>query len=564
MEHHAPLLTYIGICIIASALLALLSRAAKQPLILGYIIAGIILGKEMGFGLVVDGASIELISEIGLIFLLFIIGLEINVKDLVKMGGSMLLIGVVQFFGTFFAVIGIFRLLNHAELNQNFNLIYLGVALSLSSTLIVVKLLQEKFELLTASGQITLGILVMQDIWAILFMGLQPNLGNPDVVKIGVSFLSIAALFAATFIFSRYALTFLFRRIANQPELVLIVAMGWCFGICSVASALSLSKEMGALVAGMTLAAFPFGADIISKVIGIRDFFVTLFFITLGLKVRMPTLDVLLLALVLVVLMLVLRQLTISVPAIFLKKGSRNGIIAGLNLSQISEFSLVIVAIGASLKQISPLLQDLILTATILAAVISTYLIQYNHSIGNQLLQWTGLMPKTQNQTEHENQHSGHGGHGAGGRDIFVLGYFRIASEFVQYINERAPKLAKRIVIVDYNPNHREVLESQGYKWVYGDLAAVESLSHYGIDAADTIICSISNAFLKGTDTDRILSSLKKMAPKSKVILCADDDKTEKRLLAKGAYYVLVPGRITGEMLFSRVHKDATPKKRKK
>ncbi|MBE7411621.1 MAG: cation:proton antiporter [Leptospiraceae bacterium] len=551
MEHQSSLLSNIGLSIVTAGGMALIARLLKQPLILGYILAGVILGKEMGFALITDGASIELISEIGLIFLLFIIGLEIKIKDLAKMGVSMLIIGVCQFYITLALAYFIFGFLPVPWIGEKFNILYLSVAISLSSTLIVVKLLQDKIELSTVSGQLTLGILVLQDIWAILFIGLQANLNNPEASKIGMSFLAISGLFFVSFLFSKFVLTRIFHAIANRPELVLVISIAWCFAICGVADLLSLSREMGALIAGVTIAAFPFGADVISKVIGVRDFFVTLFFVTLGLKVRSPSVEILLLSVVILIFLILFRIVTITFPSIVTKKGARNGLIASFNLSQVSEFSLVIVAIGISLQHVSSELSDLILTSTIFSAILSTYFIQYNHGLALKILSLFSKKYKKEIEElniEEDKKHK----HGDG-RDIFVLGYFRIAMEFTEYAYDLSPSLTKRIVIVDYNPIHREKLEKMGYRWAYGDIASVESLVHSGLSEAKCIVCSISDTFLKGVTNEHLLENLKKINPKARIILCADDEATEKKLLKKGASKVIVPGRIAGELLFELI-----------
>ena len=290
MEHHGiSLLKDIALGIIFATILSHIARVLKQPLILGYILGGVILGKQMGFGLVTSAESIELISEIGLILLLFIIGLEINLTELAKMGKSMFALGVLQFLLCVSLSMGFFFFLGYKIGNGNFDLLYIGVALSLSSTLIVVKLLQDKVEISTVSGKLTIGVLVLQDIWAILFMGLQPNLLSPEILKILQSIGVIFIILVCAFVISRYVLKYIYEACANRPELVMLTSISWCFIICGIAGEVGLSKEMGALIAGMSIAAYPYGTDVISKLIGIRDFFVTLFFVALGLKVEIPS-----------------------------------------------------------------------------------------------------------------------------------------------------------------------------------------------------------------------------------------------------------------------------------
>lgn len=542
----------IGYSIILATALAHIAKVIKQPLILGYIIAGVVLGKEMGFGLVTDPASIETISEIGLILLLFIIGLEINLPELAKMGKAVFILGIFQFSLSAIFIFSILSVIPFPIGSEKFDKIYLSVALSISSTLIVIKLLQDKVELSTLAGKLTVGILIFQDIWAILFMGVQPNLNDPQITKILLSFASIGLLLAFAFITSKFVLTKLFASVSSSPELVILSAMMWCFGMCGVAGFIDLSIEMGALIAGLSIAAFPFVADVISKVIGIRDFFITLFFVTLGLKVPVPTLHVVMVAGLVVILMLFIRMITIFPLTFSQGKGIRNAFVTTINLAQISEFSLVILSIGASLNHITSELGAVILTATILASVLSTYMIVFNQGLATSL---TKLVEKVGLKEKTEEAATGGDAHGEEeNRDIMVLGYFRIARTLLRMVQEQTPQLAQRMIIADYNPSFKEELNKAGFKWVYVDLSHLESLEHNGIHHAAYIVCTISDAFLKGTTNERILSSLQKLAPHAKIILTVDDREDGKKLEKAGAFHTILPGEITGEYLFDFIH----------
>ncbi|WP_411824082.1 cation:proton antiporter [Leptospira sp. 'Mane'] len=553
MHGEESLLTDIGLSIIFATVLSHIARVAKQPLILGYIIGGALLGKEMGFSLVTNEASIELISEIGLILLLFIIGLEINLAELAKMGKAMFLLGTLQFTLSVAFVYGFFPLLGLPIGGEKFDLLYIAVALSLSSTLIVVKLLQDKVEINTLSGKLTVGVLVFQDIWAILFMGVQPNLNSPEILKILASIGIIVLLIIFSFTVSRYILAPLYKACASSSELVLLTSIMWCFAICGIAGQAGLSKEMGALVAGMSIAAFPYGADVISKLIGIRDFFVTLFFVALGLKVPMPSVEVVAISFAIIVLMLVVRILTVAPIIIALKKGVRTGFLTGLNLAQISEFSLVILALGAGFGHVTGKLQAVILTSTIIASIVSTYIILFNHQIASALARFVARFGIHDEAAEVKTEGGAHG-HGDGQvRDIIVLGYFRIARAFISYLEDLSPSLIKRIIIADYNPAFKDELTGKGFQWAYADLAHPESLSHIGLHDASMVVCTISDSFLKGTNNTRLLSTLTKLAPNAKIILTSDEPDDAKKLVVDGAQKVIVPGIITGEFLYDYI-----------
>ncbi len=386
MPHELTLLRDIALGIVFAALAAHVARVLRQPLILGYIAGGVLLSPRLGLGLVTNADSIELISEIGLILLLFIIGLEIDLRELRRLGRSMLALGVGQFVINVLLGLVVFRWLGYGMGGGNFDLLYLAIVASLSSTLIVVKLLRDKFELKVLSGRLTLGVLVVQDIWAILFMAVQPSLNDPGVARIARSVAGGAVLVALAFLVSRYVLARLFEATARRPELVLISSVAWCFAVSGVAEWLGLSREMGALIAGLSISSFPYGADVISKVTGVRDFFVTLFFVALGMKVPVPSMEVLGPAVAIVLFVFVSRFLAVVPVTYLVGNGLYAGAVTALNLAQISEFSLVILTLGAGYHHVSEHLSAVVLTAMILTSLIAPYLIGSNDRIARFLI----------------------------------------------------------------------------------------------------------------------------------------------------------------------------------
>ncbi|TGK07060.1 potassium transporter Kef [Leptospira semungkisensis] len=557
MEHSLSLLTDIALSIIFATLFSHIAKALKQPLVLGYVIAGLFIGPLLGpyidsklhIGYVHSEDSIELISEIGLILLLFIIGLEIDLKELARMGRSMFALGVLQFFLGVAAAWFAFKTF-FPPAPGNFDLLYFAIALSLSSTMIVVKLLHDKFEISTVAGRLTIGVLVLQDIWAILFMGIQPDLQDPQIWNVLGSLAKGCALVLIAFVISRYVLSRLFLFAAAKPELVLITSIAWCFFLCGVAEKAELSKEMGALIAGVSIAAFPYGADVISKLSGIRDFFITLFFVALGMKVQAPSSGDLGLAFLAVGFVLLSRVLIVAPTVYFSGKGLRAGIVAGLNLAQISEFSLVILALGVQKEHIGKELQAIVLTSMIIASIISTYVILFNDRIARGILAFVSLFGVKEKGEPLESQVTGETK-----RDIVILGYFRIAQGLIEGIEKDRPSWLKRILVVDFNPIYRQTLESKGVRWAYGDLANPESLHHLGIEEARYVVCTVSDMILKGTTNRRLLESLKSICRhhQPKIILTTDDPKEADVLRNNGAAHVIVPGRLSGLSLFTEL-----------
>ncbi|UOG56613.1 cation:proton antiporter [Leptospira noguchii] len=553
MEHHSlSLLNDIALSIIFATFFSHIARITKQPLILGYVAGGLLLGPNLGFSLVINEESIELISEIGLILLLFIIGLEIDLKELARMGKSMFVLGIVQFVFCVLSGLLFFKWILAGSTGR-FDLLYFAIALAISSTMIVVKLLHDKFEVSTIAGRLTIGVLVLQDIWAIIFMGVQPNLQNPQILKIAGSLGIGLVLICVSFLISRFFLSKLFHAAASKPELILITSIAWCFLLCGFAEKAGLSKEMGALIAGVSIAAFPYGADVIAKLSGIRDFFITLFFVALGMKIPIPSVQILSISLIAVVFVIFSRVITVATPVYLSGKGLRAGIVTGLNLAQISEFSLVILSLGMGYGHISKELESTVLTSMILASVVSTYIILFNDPISRFILKILNIIGLKEKEDEEDQTESHITGQSK--RDIVILGYFRIAQGLLEGIEREKPEWLNRILIVDFNPVFRQSLEAKGIRWAYGDLANPETLHHLGIEEAKYVICTISDMILKGTTSRRLLESLKVICHRTQpsIILTTDDVQEAEILVKSGAAHVIVPGRISGMSLFKEM-----------
>jgi len=545
---HPDVLTAIGIGIVAAAAFALVARTVRQPLILGYILAGAALGPNVGFGLVADEASIELISEMGLIFLLFIIGLEINVPALAQAGRSIVVSGLLQFpLCVALAWWALGPLITDGP--GRFDRLYLAVAVSLSSTLIVVKLLFDKLEMSTLAGRITLGVLVFQDLWAIAFLALQPSLHELRPAVLLGSVAAGVALVSSSAVLSRYVLPALFRSVSRSQELLLVTAVAWCFLVSGTAGALGLSREMGALIAGMVIAAFPYGTEVVTRLAGIRDFFVTLFFVALGLKVPAPSRSLVLMA-ALVAVFVVASRLVAMLPIFaLLRLDTRTAGVVAVNLGQISEFSLVIVALGVALHHVSGTLASLVLYAMLITAVVSTYAIYWNHAIATGLARalaatgiprWLGARPGAP--APEPSPGAPH--------DIFFLGVSREGLAFLRHLERKHPAMKRRIVAVDFNPETLEQLRADGVACHYGDVSNSEMLLHAGIARAQVVVSSISDWFLQGTSNLRLLRQVRHLVPGARCIVTADSLTASERLYAEGAAYVLIPPMLAAEHLY--------------
>lgn len=547
--HHNELLPAIAISVLAATAMGLLAHLARLPLLIAYILAGVVIGPKIGFGWVRSEAEIQSISEIGLILLLFIIGLEIDLKKLIKAGKAVTITGLLQAPLSFAIAWGMLALMGFANRDGQYELLYLAFSLAISSTMIVVKALYEKHELDTLAGRITLGVLVFQDIWAIVFLALQPNLTNPELWSLLDSFAKGAGLILFCLLLSRYVLPRLFDTIAKLPEFMLVVSLAWCFLVASLATLAGLSKEMGALIAGLSLSTFPYNLDVAAKVINIRDFFIMLFLVALGMQIPMPTAEVVGVAIVLSALVFLTRVLTVWPILVWLRQGRRVGVVSAINLSQISEFALVAGAVGLGYQHIKAETISYIVFTLVFTAVLSTYLIAASYDIFlwlNRALGAIGLVERIGEEEQIAQTR----------KTVFILGFFKFASSLLYEIEAQQHFLKSQIRIIDFNPAVIQALREKGYDAQYGDIAHLETLHHLGIEQAEVVVCTIPDALLKGTTNLNLLKAIQQHAPAAKTIVISEDIGYAVQLYEAGADYVLVPRLRVAQQLLEILEKS--------
>ena len=531
----------ITYCTVAAWVLGLGAQFARQPLLLAYLAGGFALGP-MGFGFIQSAESISAISELGLIFLLFMIGLEIDLKKIASAGRSITLTALVQILGGIALGIIFFRLCGFPLGAGKWDALYLAVAGALSSTVIVVKMLYDKEELDTLTGRITLGVLVLQDLAVILFLAIQPNLENLAPGILLLSLIRVTVLVAATFAVSRYVLPAIFRGVARVPELMQVGAIAWCFLIGEFGQRLHLSREMGALVAGVALSTFPYALDVTAKVISLRDFFVTLFFVAIGMQIPLPTGSLVVWVLAFAAFVVVTRMATVFTPLYLMRRGLRTSVIPGLNLCQVSEFSLVVLALGASAGHLaSPAARGIVALAFTLLAVVSTFGMAKSNSLARALIPWLkkcGL--RDLDQIAEDAGLPGAISHGGAARIVFI-GFFRTASSLLEEIQRHDPELVADVAVVDFSPVARDGLLKRRVPVIYGDVAHRDTLVHAGVDKAEVLISTVPDSLLKGTTNARLVRFLRELNPTAKIIATADVLAQANELLDAGADYVNVP-----------------------
>jgi len=539
----------IGLALLLSGVFAVVFTRVRLPAIAGFIIAGVAAGP-LGLGLVTDPANIDTIAQLGFVLLLFMIGLEIDLGKILSAGRSIVLGGILQFpltviFG--FAAVKLMGLLGIGSVffQSNLTAFYVGVIVASSSTLIVVKLFQEAFELDTTPGRLSLGLLVFQDLWATIFILIQPRLDAPEILPIIGSFAGIAILAGVAFLVSRTLLPYVFQIVAKGPEVMIMAAIGWCFAavflgdsLDRVASSfvsidlhLSVSVGMGALIAGVTIASLPYSSEIVSKVGVVKDFFVTLFFVGLGLGIPAPSgLHILLVVVVIAVVALLARQLVFFPLLYWSGTDQRNAEVTSVRLAQISEFGLVIAFLGLQFGHVSSELAGAVVFAFVLTALVTPPLYHGAYAIHARLapvLTAFGFREPPAFATEEKTEWR-----------LALLGFHRTAASLLYNIARDDPELAKETLVVDFNVALHDRIREAGAHVKYGDLSNSESLRHSGIDKANVVVSTIPDDVLRSTDNKRLVQAVRRMNPDAIIIANALSFADCSAIYASGADYV--------------------------
>jgi voltage-gated potassium channel Kch len=325
--------------------------------------------------------------------------------------------------------------------------------------------------------------------------------------------------------------------------MVVAVSIGWCALVAGGAGALGLSMEMGALVAGLSISAFPYSLHVTAKALPLRDFFLTLFFMSLGMKLTAPRWDIAGTVAVVVLFTIASRFLSVYPLLALSGAGRRSAFITTLNLSQISEFSLVIAALGVTYHHIGPATVAVIIYAMAITAVISSYAIRYNHRLFllcDAALHRAGLGMRAQQRDD---------GVTCDHHPIALLGFHRGARALIEELTANHPQLLERILVIDFNLEVLKELKGMGVAATFGDISSLDTLKHAHLDRAEVILSTIPDMLLKGTDNLSLVRTCHAFAPQATIIATADLPAQAERLRAAGANGVLLPYTLVGEHL---------------
>ncbi|HWM88159.1 MAG TPA: cation:proton antiporter [Kofleriaceae bacterium] len=556
----SPLVGDMGLCLVAAGLLAVLFVRLRIPAIAALLGAGVALGPS-GLNAVSDPASIDTIANLGLTLLLFVIGLEVNPQSLLASGRTLIATGLLQVPLTVAIGFGVFSLVGLTGWGLAagvYPALYLGIACAFSSTLLVVKFIQEHLLLDSVSGRLCVGLLIFQDIWAIIILAVQPSFAAPALTPILFTFTGIAILGGAATAAARWVLPHAFHAVARTPELVVTVALGWCFGVglfggnlagMAAASgldmAISVSVEMGALIAGATIATSPYAYEVITRVTHLRDFFVTLFFVGLGMSIPIPDgADVVALAAVLALVAVGLRYL-VFLPLLYATGlDRRNSTDVATKLAQVSEFCLVIAYLGARLGHIDAELVSVVIFAFVITALATPALFAGSDRIYARLRPLLGRVGIRSRGTSAEPDE------GERPARLVLLGFHRVASALLADLERLHADLVPDTLIIDTNSTNHDQLRQRGARVVYGDVASPEVLRHAGVDAAEVVVSTVPDEVLKGTSNEQLVRTVRAVAPRAVVIANCTRVSQVAALRAAGADHVFrMPSEVAAGVL---------------
>lgn len=513
----------IGFIVIISTLFAYIARLLKQPLILAYVLAGILLGPYLG--VITDLNSIKSLSEIGIAFLLFIVGLEIDIKKLKDVGHVATVGGMLQMVIVFALAFAVTILIGMKSTEA----LYFGLIIAFSSTMVVVKLLSDKREVDTLHGRIIIGILLLQDIIAILVMSF---LGQSSGILI--SLIKGVAVFAVAFAAGKYVLPHMFRFAASSQELLFIASLGIAFLFSIIADYIGFSIAVGAFLAGIVLNS-PYNAEIVGKIKPLRDFFSVLFFVSLGMQLSISSLSVIIKPLLLsIALVLLLKPLVIMTICSMFGYSKKTSFAASLSLAQISEFSLILAAQGLILGHISQEFFSATVLLAVVTIVMTSYFINYSNRIYAFFAPLLGIFDgfsKSYKELEYMPKKM---------KKFTVLcGYNRIGYSIVKSLK----KMKKEYVVVDFNPETIKMLIDDKIPCFYGDAADPEILEKLDLKNASMIISTVPDK----DDNILLIRETRKSNSKAAIFVTGSQIDDALELYDAGADYVILPHFLGGE-----------------
>ncbi len=522
--------TEIAVLLSVAAFICAIGIRLRQPLIVAFITVGVLVGPS-ALGWVSANDQVDLLAKLGIALLLFVVGLKLDLHIIRTMGAVAVAAGLGQVFFT--SVVGycIAIALGMSAVTA----LYVAVALTFSSTIIVVKLLSDKREVDALHGRIAIGFLIVQDIVVVLVMiGLTALGETGDATGLGweafVVLIKGGLFIAAIGLLMHYVLTPLLRQLARSPELLVLFAIAWAVALGAAGEHLGFSKEVGAFLAGVSLASTPYREAIGSRLVSLRDFLLLFFFIDLGAGLDLTTLGAQVLpAILLSLFVLIGNPLIVMIILGAMGYRRRTGFLAGLTVAQISEFSLILAALGLSLGHIGADTMGLITLVGLITISASTYMILYSHFLYERLSPWLGVFERRRAYREEAQDRYMEQGR----VDVILFGLGRFGTGIARELRQRG----YRVLGVDFDPELIRRQEENDDEMRYGDAGDPEFLASLPLGRVRWVLSSLREMPVNLV----LLHSLRDYGYKGRVAVTANASAHARQLRRAGADLVLIP-----------------------
>ena len=534
-----PLFYEIAALLVLAAGAGLLGVVLRQPLVVSFIAVGILAGPS-GLGIAQSGEAIALLAELGIAVLLFLVGLKLDVNLIRSVGPVAVATGLGQVIFTALIGFAICLALGLDWLTS----VYIAVALTFSSTIIVVKLLSDKGEVGALHGRIALGFLIVQDVVVVLAMVVLSSLGIGTAGEGGalaIAQMALAGLgvVAGVVLFARYLATPLVDRLGRSPELLVSFAIGLAAFLAALGDALGFGKELGGLLAGVALASTPYRDAISTRLTSLRDFLLLFFFIDLGAHLELGLLGASIgPAVALSAFVLIGNPLIVMAIMGVMGYRKRTGFLAGLTVAQISEFSLIFMAMGLSLGHVNEQAVGLVTLIGLVTIAVSVYMIVYSYRLyavlAPVLRPFERRVPTREPAEETPMATHDH--------DVIVIGLGRYGGAIAQLLRDQG----KRVLGVDFNPEAVRRWRAEGIDAVYGDVADPEFVASLPVAGLENVVCAVPEhdfGLVQADPRPGLIQTLRANGYRGPIAVAVNRPEHAARLQEAGADIVLQPFR---------------------
>ena len=520
----------IGLVIVTAAVLSFLINRLRQPLIIAYILTGVLLGPSL-LHLSTQTDFFRTLSDVGVAFLLFTVGLNLDWKHIKEVGWIALAVGIGQV--VFTSAVGYFiaRAL-HFDLTSAH---YIAVAFTFSSTIIIVKLLSDKDDLDRLYGRISVGFLIVQDLIAMFILLFLSSLGQGTSLTLiaGTALLKGFGAIVAIWILATWILPKITAYAARSQELLFLFGLAWCFGVASVLSLLGFGIEIGALLAGISLAGTGWSKELTARMRPLRDFFLIIFFVLLGTQLPLPAVSHLgLHVLIFSAFVLIGNPLIVMLILRTLGYHPRVGFMAGTTVAQVSEFSFILLAAGIKMGHVAPSVLTLATLVGLVTITVSSYLITFNERLYDFLAPlFRFLEPHGKGSLSRRRKMTA--------PEVVLFGFHRMGEVVLPNIKA----MSRPFVVVDFDPTAIVELEARHLPFVYGDAGDNDFLAELKLEKAKLVVSTIPDEDV----SMHLVHYLRHKKFKGLIIVTAKTPEHAAQFYRDGAHFVIVPSVLGGQ-----------------